>query len=324
MGIREFVEERGHELASITEREGQELEEQLRDAEVLITTPFWPVYATREMLEKAPDLKLILTAGVGSDHVDLGYAAEKNITVAEQTDSNTVSVAEHAMMQILALVRNYIPAYNDVIEGGWSIGKIASRSYDLEKKVVGIYGAGRIGQLVAARLKPFGVETLYYKRSRLETTEEVTLGFRYARLDDMMELCDVICTTAPLTPETEGLFDRDTIYGMKKGSYIVNVARGAIVDRDTVVEALKDGQLGGYAGDVWDPQPAPSDHPWRTMPNHAMTPHISGTSLDGQQRYAADTRRCLENYFDGNPIEKDHLIVSEGEIVSRTYRAIYG
>lgn len=323
LGLRGFVEGYGHELVSITDREGEELRGHLEDAEVLITTPFWPVYVDKEMLDGAPNLKLILTAGVGSDHVDLGEAAERNITVAEQTDSNTVSVAEHAVMQILALVRNYIPAYRDVVEGGWSIGGIAARSYDLEHKTVGIYGAGRIGQLVAMRLKPFDVQTLYYKRSRLDTAEEDTLGFRYARLDEMLEKCDVIVIASPLTPETRGLFDRETISKMKHGSYIVNIARGAIADRDAVVEALRSGQLGGYAGDVWNPQPAPSDHPWRTMPNHAMTPHISGTSLDAQKVYAEDTRLCLEAHFEGQPMEKDHLVVAGGEIVSGSYRAIY-
>ncbi len=323
LGIRDFVEGRGHELVSITDREGDELRGHLRDAEVLITTPFWPVYVDSEMLDGAPNLKLILTAGVGSDHVDLGGAAKRNITVAEQTDSNTVSVAEHAIMQILALVRNYMPAYRDVLDGGWSIGEIASHSYDLEHKTVGIYGAGRIGQLIAMRLKPFDVETLYYKRTRLDTTEEDTLGFRYARLEAMLETSDVIVIASPLTPETRGLFDRENISKMKPGSYIVNIARGAVVDRDAVVEALKSGQLGGYAGDVWNPQPAPEDHPWRTMPNHAMTPHISGTSLDAQRVYAEDTRLCLEAYFDGQPMEKDHLVVADGEIVSGSYRAAY-
>lgn len=323
LGLREFVEGHGHELVSIADRDGDELRGHLQDAEALITTPFWPVYVDGEMLDGAPNLKLILTAGVGSDHVDLGEAAERNITVAEQTDSNTVSVAEHAVMQTLALVRNYIPAYNDVVNGGWSIGEIASHSYDLEHKTVGIYGAGRIGQLIAMRLKPFDVETLYYKRSRLDTTDEETLGFRYARLDEMLEKCDVIVIASPLTPETRGLFDRETISRMKHGSYIVNIARGAIADRDAVVEALQSGQLGGYAGDVWDPQPAPEDHPWRTMPNHAMTPHISGTSLDAQRVYAEDTRLCLEAHFDGQPMEKDHLVVQDGEIVSGSYRAIY-
>ena len=128
----------------------------------------------------------------------------------------------------------------------------------------------------------------------------------------------------PLTPETRGLFDRENISRMKRGSYIVNIARGAIVETDAVVEALESGQLGGYAGDVWDPQPAPEDHPWRTMPHHAMTPHISGTTLEGQRRYAEDVRLCLEAYFAGESMEQDHLIVQDGEIVSGSYRAIYG
>ena len=169
---------------------------------MLITTPFWPVYVTKEILGEASDLKLILTAGVGSDHVDLGEAAERGITVAEITGSNTVSVAEHAAMQILALVRNFIPAYNDIVEGGWSIVEIAAGSQDLEGKTVGIYGAGQIGQLIAARLKPFDVNMLYYKRSRLSTVEELSLGIRYATLDEMTAECDVIVIAAPLTPET--------------------------------------------------------------------------------------------------------------------------
>lgn len=152
------------------------------------------------MLGEAENLKLILTAGVGSDHIDLGEAAERGITVAEITGSNTVSVAEHAVMQILALVRNFVPAYKDVVDGGWSIGEIAAGSHDLEKKIVGVYGAGQIGQLIAARLKPYDVEPLYYKRSRLGTAEELALGIRYATLDEMLGECDVIVVASPLTP----------------------------------------------------------------------------------------------------------------------------
>ncbi len=241
LGLRGFLEDGGHELVSTTEREGEELEKHLRDADALITTHFWPVYVTKEMLDGAENLKLILTAGVGSDHVDLGEAAERGITVAEITGSNTVSVAEHAVMQILALVRNYVPAYKDVVDGGWSIGEIAAKSHDLERKTVGIYGAGQIGQLIAHRLKPFDVETLYYKRSRLGTTEELFLGIRYATLDEMLEECDVIVVASPLTPETRGLFDRETLFGMKRGARLVNIARGAIVERDALVDALEGG-----------------------------------------------------------------------------------
>jgi formate dehydrogenase len=312
-----------HEIVSTTEREGEELLGHLRDADVLITTPFWPLYVTKEMLGEASELKLIITAGVGSDHVDLGEAAERGITVAEITGSNTVSVAEHAVMQILALVRNFVPAYKDVVDGGWSIGEIAAGSHDLERKTVGVYGAGQIGQLIAARLKPFDVETLYYKRSRLGTTEELYLGMRYATLDELLEECDVIVIASPLTPETRGLFDREALFSMKRGAHLVNIARGAIVERDALVEALEEGHLAGYAGDVWDPQPAPSDHPWRTMPNHALTPHVSGTTLEAQKRYAAGVRDSLENFIQGRPIRDDYVMVSDGEIQSGSYKAIY-
>ena len=110
---------------------------------------------------------------------------------------------------------------------------------------------------------------------------------------------------------------------MKQGAWLVNTARGAIVDRDALVEALEEGHLAGYAGDVWDPEPAPPDHPWRQMPHHMMTPHTAGTTLDAKKHYAEDTRRCLEAFFAGEQIEDDHLIVDHGEIVSGTYRAIY-
>ena len=323
LGLREWLEGEGHEVVSTSVREGEELTGELADAEVLITTPFWPVYASREVLAAAPELKLILTAGVGSDHVDLKAAAERGITVAEQTGSNVVSVAEHAVMQLLALVRNYVPAYQQVVDGRWDIGEIAQRSYDLERKTVGIYGAGAIGQLIAIRLKAFDVETLYYKRTRLGHPEEAVIGARYARLDEMQASCDAIVVTAPLTPETEELFDRDVLSGMKRGSWIVNVARGQIVDSDALVEALESGQLAGYAGDVWYPEPAPADHPWRHMPHHMMTPHVSGTTLDAQRRYATDTRHCLEAYLAGESMEEDHVIVADGEIVGGAYKAAF-
>ena len=101
---------------------------------------------------------------------------------------------------------------------------------------------------------------------------------------------------------------------MKRGSYIVNTARGKICDRDAIVRALESGQLAGYAGDVWFPQPAPKDHPWRTMPHHGMTPHISGSSLSAQARYAAGTREILESYFAKKPIRTEYLIVDKGKL----------
>src|SRR3954453_12394627 len=183
LGLRDWLEGEGHQVVSTSAREGDDLTRELADAEVLVTTPFWPVYVDRQMLEAAPKLKLVLTAGVGSDPVDLKGAAERELLGAEQTGSNVVSVAEHAVMQLLALVRNYVPAYQQVVDGRWDIGEIAARSWDLERKTVGIYGAGAIGQLIAIRLKAFDVETLHCKRTRLQHPEEAVIGAR-GRDDD--------------------------------------------------------------------------------------------------------------------------------------------
>ena len=116
--------------------------------------------------------------------------------------------------------------------------------------------------------------------------------------ESLVKVCDVVTINTPLHPETEHMFDDELIGTMKRGAYLVNTARGKICDRDAVVRALESGQLAGYAGDVWFPQPAPSDHPWRTMPWHGMTPHTSGTTLSAQARYAAGMREILECWFE--------------------------
>ena len=130
LGLRGWVESQGHELVAITDT-GAGLEAHLPTTDILIATPFWPAYITRERIQMAPNLRLLLTAGVGSDHFHLAASAERNITVAEITSSNVVSVAEYVVIQILTLVRNYITSYIEMTEGGWDIGKVAARSHDL-------------------------------------------------------------------------------------------------------------------------------------------------------------------------------------------------
>lgn len=318
LGLRPMLEGAGHALVSTSET-GPKLDAELTNADVLIATPFWPTYLSKERLAKAPKLRLLLTAGVGSDHFDLAAAAARGLTVAEVTGSNVVSVAEHAVMQILALVRNYLPAYEQVLAGGWDIAEIAVRSHDLEDKVVGIVGMGRIGQRTAARLKPFDVEVFYFDNRRLTTAEEQVLGARYLPLDRLVERCDVITIHSPLTPATDRLFDRARLGRMKKGAFLVNTARGRIVDTEALVESLESGHLAGYAGDVWYPQPAPKDHPWRKMPHHAMTPHVSGTTLEAQRRYAEGVQDCLQRFLAGQPLERDFLIIENGKFVSPSY-----
>ena len=165
------------------------------------------------------------------------------------------------------------------------------------------------------RLKPFDVHLHYTDRHRLPEEVERELGATWHEsAADMVPHCDVVTINCPLHPETENLFDEAMIARMKRGAYLVNTARGKIADRDAVARALESGQLAGYAGDVWFPQPAPRDHPWRTMPHDGMTPHISGTSLSAQARYAAGTREILECFLEGRPIRDEYLIVQGGHL----------
>ena len=138
-----------------------EFERELPDADIVISQPFWPAYLTAERIAKAPNLKLALTAGIGSDHVDLDAAIARGITVAEVTFSNSISVAEHAAMQILALVRNFVPSHKWATDGGWNIADCVEHAYDVEGMDVGVIAAGRIGQAVLRRMAPFDVNLHY-------------------------------------------------------------------------------------------------------------------------------------------------------------------
>ncbi|BBX66320.1 formate dehydrogenase [Mycobacterium saskatchewanense] len=302
-----------------------EFDKHLADAEVVISQPFWPAYLTAERIARAPKLKLALTAGIGSDHVDLDAAIDHGITVAEVTFCNSISVAEHVVMMILSQVRNYLPSYRWIVEGGWNVADCVQRSYDLEGMHVGTVAAGRIGLAVLRRLAPFDVHLHYTDKHRLpaEVERELNLTF-HPSVQDMVPHLDVVTINAPLHPETRGLFNDDLLATMKRGAYLINTARALICDEGAIVRALETGQLAGYAGDVWYPQPAPADHPWRTMPHHGMTPHISGSTLSAQARYAAGTREILECYFGGKPIRDEYLIVDGGALAgvgARSYTA---
>ncbi|MCX5188476.1 NAD-dependent formate dehydrogenase [Streptomyces sp. NBC_00268] len=325
LGLRRFLEDRGDTYVVTSDKEAPDstLDRELPDADVVISQPFWPAYLTPERIASAPRLKLAITAGIGSDHVDLPSAIAHGMTVAEVTYSNSISVSEHAVMQILTLVHNYMPAHDWVTaKKGWNIADSVSRAYDLEGMDVGVLGSGRIGQAVLRRLKPFDVKLHYYDVHRLpkEVEEELELTW-HPDVRSLVSSVDVLSIHTPLHPQTQNLFDDDLIGAMKRGAYIVNTARALIVDRDAVVRALNSGQLAGYAGDVWYPQPPPPDHPWRTMPYEAMTPHVSGSTLSAQARYAAGTREILECWFDGRPIRPEYLIVDGGGLAGTGARS---
>ncbi|KAJ0414539.1 hypothetical protein BJY00DRAFT_294933 [Aspergillus carlsbadensis] len=331
LGIRKWLEDQGHTVVTTSDkdREDSVFDRELVDAEVIITTPFHPGYLTAERLAKAKNLKLAVTAGIGSDHVDLNAANKTNggVTVAEVTGSNVVSVAEHVVMTILLLVRNFVPSHDQIRNGDWNVAAVAKNEFDLENKVVGTVGVGRIGERVLRRLKPFDCkELLYYDYQPLSAEAEKEIGARRVEsLEDLVAQCDVVTINCPLHEKTRGLFNKELISKMKPGAWLVNTARGAIVVKEDVAEALKSGHLRGYGGDVWFPQPAPKDHPLRYAEHpwgggNATVPHMSGTSIDAQARYANGTKAILDSYFSGrHDYKPEDLIVKDGDYVTKAY-----
>lgn len=328
LGLRPWLESQGHEYVVSDDKEGSNsfFQKHIQDADILITTPFHPGYVTPEVFKKAKNLKLCVTAGVGSDHIDLNTAVDKKVQVLEVTGSNVTSVAEHVVMNMLLLVRNYTPAHEMIERGDWNVSQVARNAFDLEGKVIGTIGAGRIGYRVLQRLVPFAPkELLYYDYNPL--SEELASAVNAHRIETVEELvskCDVVTVNAPLHEGTRNLVNAELLSKFKPGAWLVNTARGAICDKFAVADALKSGQLRGYSGDVWDVQPAPKDHPWRTMKNplgggNGMVPHYSGTTLDAQARYAAGTKEILENYFKGQAQNPANVIVGDGKWATKAY-----
>ncbi len=317
LGLRKFLESNNHELIVTNSKDGEgcEADKHIVDADIVISQPFFPYYLTKERIAKAKNLKMAITAGIGSDHVDLQAAMDNKIDVVEVTFCNSRSVAEHIVMMIVSLVRDYHNQHRIVNEGGWNIADAVQRSYDVEGMHIGTVAAGRIGLDALRKMKPFDVHLHYFDRHRLPKSVEQELNLTFhSSVESMVKVCDVVTINCPLHPETENLFNKSLISKMKKGAYIVNTARGKICNKDDIAAALKSGQLSGYAGDVWFPQPAPNDHVWRSMPNHGMTPHTSGTSLSAQARYADGVREILECFFDKKPIRDQYLIVKNGQL----------
>ena len=317
LGLRKFLEGNGHEFIVTNSKDGDgcEADKHIVDADIVISQPFFPYYLTAERIKKAKNLKMAITAGIGSDHVDLQAAMDNKIDVVEVTFCNSRSVAEHIVMMIVSMVRDYHNQHRIVNEGGWNIADAVHRSYDVEGMHIGTVAAGRIGLDALRKMKPFDVHLHYFDRHKLPDSVEKELNLTFHdSVESMVKVCDVVTINCPLHPETENLFNKDMINKMKKGAYIVNTARGKICNKDDIADALKSGQLSGYAGDVWFPQPAPNDHVWRSMPNHGMTPHTSGTSLSAQARYADGVREILECFFDKKPIRDQYLIVKDRQL----------
>jgi D-3-phosphoglycerate dehydrogenase len=242
------------------------------------------VRITREVAEAAVRCRLIQQPSAGYENIDIAAAAEAGIPVANAGPANAGAVAEHAIMGILGTLRQLREAISDAERGGWDQARWIEKDLpDLAGRTVGLLGFGSIGQAIAERLRPFGCNTIYHRRHRLDPGAEERLGASYADLDDLLRRSDVVVVALPLNDDTRHLLSAERLAMLPAGAVVVNVARGDIVDEAALREALTAGRLGGAAIDVFTTEPLPEGHPFGDLPNVILTPHIAGATAGSKR-----------------------------------------
>ncbi len=256
--------------------------EKISDADILVVG-LEPV--PEAVFEAAGGLRLVQRLGVGFDAIDLAAAARRGVMVCNMPDFNAGTVAEHALALILAVLRRLFESTMLMKAGYWPLGAVvAGGIYDLQGKTVGIVGMGKIGREVARRLQPFDVRILYSDERRLSAGEEESLGAEYAMLDRLLSQSDIVSLHVPLTPKTHELLGRSKLELMKPGAFLINTARGALVDEAALAELLRDGRIAGAGVDVFADEPPDAKHPLRGCSNVVLTPHTAGQTREAMER----------------------------------------
>ncbi|HAH47421.1 hydroxyacid dehydrogenase [Gimesia sp.] len=236
----------------------------------------------RELIDAAPELKIIARAGVGLDNVDTDYAREKGIVVCFTPDANSLSVAELTIGLMLALMRKIPEARQDTLTGGWN--RLKFTGTELYGKSFGLIGMGRIGSLTATRAKAFGMNILaadpFLKADAPQLKE---LNATLLSLDDLLAESDVVSCHSPLTPDTYKMLTYQHFRKMKPDAFFINTSRGEVVDERGLTQALLEHKLAGAALDVRETEP-PKQSPLNQMENVILTPHIAAFTVEAQER----------------------------------------
>lgn len=248
---------------------------------------------TAEVLENPGRLKLIGRAGVGVDNIDLEAATRKGVVVMNTPAGNAVAVAELTMGLMLALHRQLVPAISATKSGKWEKKRFA-KGHELFRKTVGLVGFGSIGQLVAQRCIAFGTTVIAYDPHPVEASRR--LGVQIVPMDELFRRADIVSLHLPLMENTRNLVGSKLLGSMKKGSYLVNCARGGIVDEAALAAVLRGGTLAGAAMDVFATEPMPRDHPLLSLENFLCTPHLGASTEEGQLACANQLAEQLVEY----------------------------
>jgi phosphoglycerate dehydrogenase-like enzyme len=250
----------------------------MREAEYLVG---FIRFLPDEAYTNAKQLKLVQILSAGYDRVNIDGARKARVPVCQNGGANSVAVAEHTIMLILAVYRKLVTFHQNVAQGRWHDGIPRSVDvFELEGKTVGLVGLGHIGQQVARRLKPFDTTLIYYDAFRRSPEEEERLGIQYVPFNTLLDTADVVSLHVPLNDSTRQMINADALGRMKPKAILINTCRGEVVDEPALVEALKRGRILGAGLDTQEQEPANPANPLLTLPNVTLTPHTAGPTID--------------------------------------------
>jgi D-3-phosphoglycerate dehydrogenase len=269
----------------------EELINRSKGADIVVLSNF---QYRKEVISKCPDLKMICVAFTGTDHVDVEYCHEIGITVCNCAGYSTVAVADLVFGFVIGLARNMVKCDTACRAAGTKNGLVG---FELEGKKFGVIGTGAIGSRVAAIANAFGCEVYAYSRTKKEIP-----GVTFTDMDELLETCDIVSIHVPQTKATIGLIGKEQIAKMKNGAFLINTARGPIVDSDALAEALNSGKLGGAGIDVFEMEPpVPKEHPLFAARNTMVTPHVAFASVQAFEKRAVIVVENIRKYIAGQP-----------------------
>ncbi|MFD7305158.1 2-hydroxyacid dehydrogenase [Streptomyces pharetrae] len=283
----------------------------LRTARVIVTA-LAPV--TAEHLAAAPDLALVQCASHGYDYVDTSAARARGVTVCTigSSGAEARNVAEQTFALLLALAKRLVPAHNALVEADWALPRLQRSLTELSGKTLGIVGLGQIGREVARRAAAFDMTVVYAGRRRAAPeTEERLGGALHVPLEELLRTADYITLHAPLTDETRHLLDAERLALLKPTAFVVNTARGALIDQDALADALERGALAGAGLDVFDPEPPTPALRLLKAPNVVLSPHAAGVTRETVVRIAMAAVRNASDFLAGG-VPRDVVVPGPG------------
>ncbi|WP_071460003.1 phosphoglycerate dehydrogenase [Bacillus massilinigeriensis] len=253
---------------------------------------------TAELLDRMPSLKIVARAGVGVDNIDIEAATKRGVIVVNAPDGNTISTAEHTFAMMVSLLRNIPQACASVKNGEWKRNVFIGS--ELYGKTLSIVGMGRIGSELAKRARAFGMKVMVFDPFLTKERAE-NMGIDSGSLEEVLKNADIITVHTPLTKETRGLINRDTLKLTKKGVYLLNCARGGIIDEEALEEFILNGHVGGAALDVFVTEP-PGEHPLLKLDQVITTPHLGASTREAQLNVATQVAEAVRTYFEDKPV----------------------